>query len=31
MSCQFKKGDIVLAKIGGFPWWPAMVTYKLYR
>ena len=31
MSCNFKKGDIVLAKIGGFPWWPAMVLIKFIQ
>ena len=28
MSGPFSKGEIVWAKIRGFPWWPAMVSVK---
>ena len=29
MEKKFRKGDLVWAKVRGFPWWPGMVTEKI--
>lgn len=28
---KFRKGDIVWAKVVGFPWWPGKITYIYYK
>ena len=29
MQYKFKKGEVVWAKIRGFPWWPGMVRIQI--
>ena len=29
MQHKFKKGEVVWAKIQGFPWWPGMVIIQI--